>query len=235
GEDLGGAADDRRARIDRGVAGEQADVLGTEGVAEPEEFLVGQGLDRRGVDAPHPPRHRVEVQRGGHQALPRSGRCVEDDVLAVEELENGLLLGRIEGDPPLGDEAYEALEDLGGIRGRAVSVGQESGELGSHRRLQQRRGLGYSPPGEVHPCPSRTSASSFCAWDSASCSWWCTGSPSSWAAPSAGRRSVRPCRISESISRPRPGDSLRPWRNSAEASSSSSASSLASPARAWPS
>ena len=50
GEDLGGAAEDRRVAVDAGVAGEQADVLRAELAAQREELLVDQRLDRAGVD-----------------------------------------------------------------------------------------------------------------------------------------------------------------------------------------
>ena len=52
GQHLGGAADDRRPGVDRGVAGQHADVLGAEDVAQGEELLRDQRLDRRGVEGP---------------------------------------------------------------------------------------------------------------------------------------------------------------------------------------
>jgi hypothetical protein len=49
GEDFGGAADDRGVVVDGGVAGDHADVFRAEDVAEGDEFLVGERLDRDGV------------------------------------------------------------------------------------------------------------------------------------------------------------------------------------------
>ena len=45
GDDLGCRAHDRRIRIDRRVAGQQADVVGTERGAQVEELLADQRLD----------------------------------------------------------------------------------------------------------------------------------------------------------------------------------------------
>jgi hypothetical protein len=47
GQDLGGAADDGGVGVDRGVAGHHSDVVGAEDVAQREELLAHQGLDRR--------------------------------------------------------------------------------------------------------------------------------------------------------------------------------------------
>ena len=49
GEDFGGAADDRRVRVDVAVAGDHADVVAAEHFDQVEEFLRHQRLDRSGV------------------------------------------------------------------------------------------------------------------------------------------------------------------------------------------
>ena len=67
GEDLGGAAEDRRVAIDRGIAGAQADVVGTELAAQAEPLLVHQRLDRAGINRASALRDGLEMQRGGHQ------------------------------------------------------------------------------------------------------------------------------------------------------------------------
>ncbi len=50
GEHLRGAAQDRGVAVDAGVAGRHADLVGAEDVAECEELLADQRLDRSGVD-----------------------------------------------------------------------------------------------------------------------------------------------------------------------------------------
>ena len=96
GENLGGAAQDGRAVVHRGVAGGKPYVLGAKFAAEGHPLLVHQRLDGAGVDAAAPLGKRLEMQRRGHQRFSRSCRCVQDDVLAVPEFQDGLFLGRIE-------------------------------------------------------------------------------------------------------------------------------------------
>ena len=100
GQDLGGAADDRGIGVDGRVAGEHADVVGAEDLAQREELLADEGLDRRGVEA-----HLVLGQRRGvgadrDQRLPRAGRRREDDVVAAEQLDDRLVLVRVERRAP---------------------------------------------------------------------------------------------------------------------------------------
>ncbi len=82
-----------------GVAGEHADVGRAEHVAKGEELLTDQCLDRRGVVAT-PSRCQRRVQRaGGHQRLARAGRRRQDDVRAADQLDQGLLLRRVQQVP----------------------------------------------------------------------------------------------------------------------------------------
>ena len=74
-EDLGRAADDRGVGVDRRVAGDHADVVGAELLAEGEELLGDERLDRRGVEADAVLGERGEVGRGGDERLPRAGRA----------------------------------------------------------------------------------------------------------------------------------------------------------------
>ncbi len=96
GEDLGGAADDRCVGVDGGVAGDHPDAIRAEVAAEGEELLADERLDRCGVDAALALRERREVGGGGDERLPRTGRRVEDHVVADEQLEDRLLLCRVE-------------------------------------------------------------------------------------------------------------------------------------------
>jgi hypothetical protein len=99
GQNLGGAAEDGRVAVDRGVAGGEPHVLGTEFPAEREPLLVDQGLDGAGIDRTAALGEGLEMQDGSHQGLARARRRVEDDVLAFEELQRRRLLGRIQGNP----------------------------------------------------------------------------------------------------------------------------------------
>ena len=72
GQDLRGAADDRGVLVDAGVAGDHADVLGAEDLAQGEELLRDQRLDRGGVVAALPAGHGLEVRGDGHQGLART-------------------------------------------------------------------------------------------------------------------------------------------------------------------
>jgi hypothetical protein len=113
-QDLRGAAEDGRVAVDGGVPGREPDVLRPELAAQRHPLLVDQRLDRAGVDGSPPAGERGEVERGGDERLPRAGRGVQDDVAALEQLEDGLLLRRVEGQAPAGDVVEEAPEQLVG-------------------------------------------------------------------------------------------------------------------------
>ncbi len=115
GQHLGGAADDRRLGVDRGVAGQHADVLGAEDVDQREELLRDQRLDRRGVERAPPLGQRREVRAGGDQALPGAGRRGEDHVGAADQLDQRLLLRRVERQPLLADPGLEDVEQRVGV------------------------------------------------------------------------------------------------------------------------
>ena len=96
GENLGGAAEDGGVAVDGGVARAQADVVRAELAAQAEPLLVDQGLDGAGVDGALALRKGLEMHRRGHQRFARAGRRVEDDVLFLEQLQDGRLLRRVE-------------------------------------------------------------------------------------------------------------------------------------------
>ena len=125
GQDLRGATDDRRPGIDAAVTGDHADHVGTERAAQLEELLRHQRLDRRRVDAALVAGERHEVSGDRHQRLPRSGRGVEDHVVAGDQLERGLLLGRVHLDRLIGD-----------VRGESV---QQGALVGGGRKVTQNR------------------------------------------------------------------------------------------------
>jgi len=93
---LGRAADHRRVRVDAGVAGQHAHVVGAELGAEGKELLACQGLDGGGVEAPFPFTQTTEVKTEGDEGFSRPGGGVEDDVAVGHQLEQRLLLGWVE-------------------------------------------------------------------------------------------------------------------------------------------
>ena len=67
GEDFGGAADDRRVRVDVAVAGDHADVLTTEHLHQIKELLRHQRLDRSRVIRATARAQRREMHTQRHQ------------------------------------------------------------------------------------------------------------------------------------------------------------------------
>ena len=115
GQHLGGAADDRRAAVDRGVAGQHPHVLGAEDRAQREELLRHQRLDRRGVERHPAVGERREVGGDRDHRLPGAGRRGEDDVVAAEQLDRGLLLVGVEAQAlPLGPFDERVVDRVGG-------------------------------------------------------------------------------------------------------------------------
>ena len=119
GEDLRGAAEDRRVAVDRGVAGAQADVVRAELAAQRQPLLVHQRLDRAGVDGALALGDGLEMQRRGHQRFARAGGRVEDDVLLLEQLQDGRFLRRIERQP-LALGVFEKRPSRTSLPGRVV-------------------------------------------------------------------------------------------------------------------
>ena len=112
GEDLGGAADDRRVAVDGGIAGDHADVFRAEHVAEREEFLVGERLDRDGVVGAAALAEGFELKGEGDERFPGAGGGVEDDVVAGEEFEDGFFLVVVGLGAGGGEVVEEGVEDV---------------------------------------------------------------------------------------------------------------------------
>ena len=134
GQDLGGAADDGRVGVDRGVTGDHAHVVGAEGLAQLEELLGHQRLDRRGVEAALTAGDGCEVCAVGHQGLARTGGSGEHHVMVGEQLEDGLLLRRVQLDSIGRDPRKEPVEEVVGVAVRGRD------EVGTSRRGAPRRG-----------------------------------------------------------------------------------------------
>jgi len=86
-QDLRGGADDRRLRVHRGVTGHHADLVGAEHLAQREEFLADQGLDRRGVVGAQAAGQREHVCAYGDQGFAGPGRGGQDDVRPGRQLQ----------------------------------------------------------------------------------------------------------------------------------------------------
>ena len=97
------------------VAGHHADAGRPEDVAQGEELLRHQRLDRRGVEAAHALRQGGEVRARGDQALAGSGRGAHDHIGAGDDLDQRLLLVRVQGEALLLRPAGEGVEDRVGI------------------------------------------------------------------------------------------------------------------------
>ena len=100
GEDFRGAAKDRRVAIHRRIAGAEADVVRAELAAERHELFVHQRLDRAGVNRAFSLGEGLEVQRRGHERFARPGGRVQDDVLLLEQFQDGRFLRGIKLQPP---------------------------------------------------------------------------------------------------------------------------------------
>ena len=127
GQHLGGAADDGGGGVDARVAGHHADVLRPEYVDQGEELLRHQRLDRGGVERDLIVRERGEVGAGGDQALAGPGRGGQDHVAARHDLDQRLLLVRVQGEPLLPRPAGEGVEDRVGVGGVGEQVGEQHG------------------------------------------------------------------------------------------------------------
>ena len=102
-EDFCGAAQDGRVVVHRRIAGAQADVVRAELTAERHELLVHQRLDRTGVNRAATSGQSLEMQGRGHERFPGTGRRVQDDILVLEQFQDGLLLRGVKLKPPARD------------------------------------------------------------------------------------------------------------------------------------
>ena len=143
-EDLGRAADDRRIGVHGGIPRDHADLVGAEDLHEREELLAHQGLDRRRVVRAAASGERGGVRRDGDERLAGAGRGGQDHVRARDQLDDGLVLGRIEGETPVGGPFDEDV--VHGIRiagGRREGLGQGRGHSPT---LPVAGGIGCRPP-----------------------------------------------------------------------------------------
>ena len=122
GENFRGAADNRRLRVDGGVAGNHAHVLGTKNIDEVKELLGHQRLNGGGVIGALTGRQARKMRGNSHSGLTRTGRGSQHHVMAGGDAQDGLVLGGVQrhtaGRNPLG----EGLVNLFGGEGIALKI-----------------------------------------------------------------------------------------------------------------
>ena len=88
-QNFGGAAKDGRIVVHGAITGAEADVIRAELAAEGHELLIHQRLDGTGIDGPLPLPQGLKMQGGGDQGFARAGGSIENDVLLLEQFEDG--------------------------------------------------------------------------------------------------------------------------------------------------
>ena len=122
GENLRGAADNGRLRVDGGVAGNHAHVLGTKNIDQVEELLRHQRLNGGGVVGALTGRQAREVRGNSHSGLTRTGRGCQHHVMAGGDAQDGLVLGGVERHAAGRNPLSERLVDLFGGEGIALKI-----------------------------------------------------------------------------------------------------------------
>ena len=112
GQDLSCAADDGRLSVDRRIPGDHPHIRCAEDLHQREELLGDQGFDGRGVDAALTAGQGEEVRRQCHQGLPRAGGGGHDHMVAVGQLQDRVLLCRVERQSAGLHPGVERLEQL---------------------------------------------------------------------------------------------------------------------------
>jgi len=136
--------------VDGGVPGGEAHVLRPQLAAECHPLLVTRALIGQVVDGAPPASEGGEVQGGGDERLAGAGGRVQDDVPPLEELENGLLLRRVEGQALAGDVLEKAPEEL---VARRLVAGQEVVEGTGHERVLWADSSSRGTAGGMRPPP----------------------------------------------------------------------------------
>jgi hypothetical protein len=106
--------------VERDVAGLDADAVAVD-LAEVAEFLVGERLDRGGVEDAGALRHALLDRVFGDEGFPGAGGRGDDQGFLVVDDADGLFLERIQGDAAIvhersGGEAAKRLRTGGGVR-----------------------------------------------------------------------------------------------------------------------
>ena len=111
GENLRGAADNGCLRVDGGVAGNHAHVLGTKNIDQVKELLRHQRLNGGGVVGALTGRQARKMRGNSHSGLTRTGRGCQHHVMAGGNAQNSLVLRGVErhaaGRNPLGERLID--------------------------------------------------------------------------------------------------------------------------------
>ena len=138
-QDLRGAADDRGGGVDGGVPGDHADVVRPEQAHQLEELLTDQGLERRRVVRASPTGQGDGVGGQRDHRLARTRRGGGNDVAALQDLRERLVLVRVEGTASRLRPVRERQVDLLGL---GDALGIVSRDEGVEHRVEGRSGLG---------------------------------------------------------------------------------------------
>ena len=122
GENLRGAADNRRLRVDGGVAGNHAHVLGTKNIDEVEELLGHQCLNGGGVVGALTGRQARKMRGNSHGGLAGTSRGRQHHVMAGGNAQNSLVLSGVEGHAAGRNPLGERLIDFFGGEGVALKI-----------------------------------------------------------------------------------------------------------------
>ena len=97
GENFRGAADNRRLRINSGVPGNHAHVLGTKNIDQVKELLRHQRLNGGGVVGTLTGRQARKMRGNSHSGLTGTGRGCQHHVMSSGNAQNSLVLGGVQG------------------------------------------------------------------------------------------------------------------------------------------
>ena len=122
GKNLCSTADNRRLRINGGVAGNHAHVLGTKNIDEVEELLGYQRLNGGSVIGTLTGRQARKMRGNSHSGLTRTGRGCQHHVMSGGNAQNGLVLGGVEGHAAGRNPLGEGLVNLFGGEGIALEI-----------------------------------------------------------------------------------------------------------------
>ena len=122
GENLRGATDNGRLRINGGVAGNHAHVLGTKNIDQVKELLRHQRLNGGGVVGALTGRQARKMRGNSHSGLTRTGRGCQHHVMSGGNAQNGLVLGGVQGHTAGRNPLGEGLIDFFGGEGVALKI-----------------------------------------------------------------------------------------------------------------
>ena len=122
GENFRGAADNGRLRINGGVAGNHAHVLGTKNIDQVKELLRHQRLNGGGVVGALTGRQARKMRGNSHSGLTRTGRSCQHHVMSGGNAQNGLVLGGVQGHAAGRNPLGERLIDFFGGEGVALKI-----------------------------------------------------------------------------------------------------------------